>query len=234
MEAGRRSPLRRWGLRLAIATGIGAILLLACDLIIRAQASSHLHDAIAETPTNHVGLVLGTSDRARGGGTNPFFRHRIESAAALYHAGKVRHLLVSGDNGTLSYNEPRQMRRALMAAGVDSARITLDFAGFRTLDSVVRAKAVFGQSRFTIISQRFHNERAVFLARSKGIEAIAFNAPDPPAWGSVRTWLRERLARVKVFMDLLFGTQPRFFGDPVPIPEATEGTEQASAADSPR
>lgn len=140
----------------------------------------------------------------------------------------VRHLLLSGDNGTLSYNEPREMRRALMAAGVDSARITLDFAGFRTLDSMVRAKKVFGQQRFTVISQHFHNERAVYLARRLGIEAIGFDARDPQAWWGPRAWLRERLARVKVFIDLLMGTQSRFLGEPVVL------TLELSAADTTR
>lgn len=218
MSTEKRAFIRRWALRALLAVALALAGLLACDLVIRSGARPYLHARIDEVPANEVGLVLGTSDRARGGGANLFFRHRIETAAALYRAGKVRHLLVSGDNGTLSYNEPRQMRRALMAAGVDSTRITLDFAGFRTLDSVVRAKAVFGQRRFTIISQRFHNERAVYLARHKGIDAIGFDAPDPPAWWSVRTWLRERLARVKVFVDLLLGAQPRYLGDPVAIP----------------
>ncbi|HRD53041.1 MAG TPA: ElyC/SanA/YdcF family protein, partial [Flavobacteriales bacterium] len=189
---------------------IALLVLVTCDQVIKVRSKHYLHDSIAATPVNEVGLVLGTSDRARGGGTNLFFKHRIEAAAALYRTGKVKHLLVSGDNGTLSYNEPRQMRRALMAAGVDSAAITLDFAGFRTLDSVVRAKKVFGQQAFTVISQRFHNERAVYLARHHGIDAIGFNAADPPPRWSIRTWLRERLARVKLFIDLLVGKEPRF------------------------
>ncbi len=226
VESGKRSRLRRWGLRILLASAAPLLALLACDWTIRLSARPHLHDSLADVPFNRVGLVLGTSDRARGGGSNLFFRHRIAAAAALYHAGKVEHLLVSGDNGTLNYNEPWRMRRALIAAGVDSARITLDFAGFRTLDSVVRAREVFGLSGFTVISQRFHNERAVFLARRKGIDAIGFNAADPPAWWGIRTWLRERLARVKVFIDLLTGTQPRFLGDPVSIPPAKEEAVQ--------
>lgn len=196
---------------------LALLVLVTCDQVIQLRSRQYLHDSVAAVPMNEVGLVLGTSDRARGGGTNLFFKYRIEAATALYQAGKVKHLLVSGDNGTLSYNEPRQMRRALMAAGVDSVHITLDFAGFRTLDSVVRAKKVFGQQGYTVISQRFHNERAVYLARFYGIDAIGFNAADPPPRWSVRTWLRERLARVKVFIDLLVGKEPRFLGEPVPL-----------------
>lgn len=217
MTPERRHWITRWFRRASVAGVIAILLLVTCDQVIKLRSRHYLHDSVAATPLNDVGLVLGTSDRARGGGTNLFFKYRIEAAAALYHAGKVKHLLVSGDNGTLSYNEPRQMRRALMAAGVDSAHITLDFAGFRTLDSVVRAKKVFGQQGYTVISQRFHNERAVYLARFYGIDAIGFNAADPPPRWSMRTWLRERLARVKLFIDLLVGKKPRFLGDPVPL-----------------
>jgi len=200
-----------------LVIGLGVALLVTCDRVVRNEAQGHLFDSIDHVPMNEVGLVLGTSHRARGGGGNPYFKHRISAAAELQRSGKVRYLLVSGDNGTLSYNEPREMRRALMAAGVDSACIVLDFAGFRTLDSVVRAKEVFGQQRFTVISQRFHNERAVYLARRMGIEAVGYNAKDPEAWRGLRVWLRERLARVKVFVDLMSGTGPRYLGDPVPL-----------------
>lgn len=219
---------RRWLRALAILLALGLALLVAADMAITSGARPYLHSAVDATPANEVGLVLGTSHRARGGGGNPYFNHRIAAALELYRAGKVRHLLLSGDNGTMSYNEPREMRRALMAAGVDSARITLDFAGFRTLDSMVRAKKVFGQQRFTVISQHFHNERAVYLARHLGIEAIGFDARDPQSWWGPRVWLRERLARVKVFIDLLMGTQPRFLGEPVAL------TLEPSAADTTR
>jgi SanA protein len=143
----------------------------------------------------------------------------MEAAAALYHAGKVQHLLVSGDNGHRSYNEPMDMRAALMAAGVDSNHITLDFAGFRTLDSVVRALKVFGQAEFVVISQRFHNERAVYIAREHGIRAVAFNARDVDVRRGLRTRIREKFARTKVFLDLLFGVEPHFLGDPVVLGE---------------
>lgn len=207
----------RWVIIICLAALLGVIVIFICDKLIRDGAAPYLYGRIESVPSNEAGLVLGTSHRARGGGGNPYFNHRIAAASALWHAGKVRYLLLSGDNGTLSYNEPREMRRALMANGVDSTRIVLDFAGFRTLDSVVRAREVFGQQRFTVISQRFHNERAVYLARHLGIEAVAFNAAEPPPNYGIRVWLRERLARVKVFIDLLLGTAPRFLGDPVPL-----------------
>lgn len=189
-----------------------------CNAHIASRAAVHLHDDMATLPHNRVGVVLGTSEKVRGGRPNLYFQHRIEAAAALYHAGKVDRLLLSGDNGTIHYNEPWAMRKALIAAGVDSTHITLDHAGFRTLDSMVRAREVFGQQRFTVISQRFHNERAVYLARQAGIDAIGFNARDVDAHRGFRTMLREKAARVKVFWDLAVGTGPRYLGEPVPIP----------------
>lgn len=230
--------LRRLVFFVGLALLLALIVLGICDKLIRDGADTYLHEEIATLPVNEAGLVLGTSHRTRSGGGNPYFNHRIATAASLWHAGKVRYLLVSGDNGTLSYNEPREMRRALMKAGVDSTRIVLDHAGFRTLDSVVRAKEVFGQQRFTVISQRFHNERAVYLARRLGIEAVGYNAPDPPGWLGPRVWLRERLARVKVFLDLALGTPPRFLGEPIPLEspvevETTLDSAQQSAVSRP-
>ena len=168
---------------------------------------------------NEVGVVFGTAAGSRGGARNKFFVNRINAAAAIYHAGKVDHLLLSGDNGTLSYNEPMAMRKALMAAGVDSTDITLDFAGFSTFDTVVRAKKVFGLDHYTVISQRFQNERALWIARAFGVDAIGFDAAAVTEYGSAYTWLRERGARIKMWIDLFIGKEPHFLGDPVTIGE---------------
>lgn len=165
---------------------------------------------------NRVGLVLGTSPTTVRGHPNPYFVLRIQAAAELYRAGKVDYLLASGDNSSLYYDEPTAMRNALIALGVPQERIYRDYAGFRTLDSVVRARQVFGQQSFTIISQRFHNQRAVFIARQRGLEAIGFNAPDvPEGWSNTR--FREPLARVQMALDLLLNRQPKYLGEPVRI-----------------
>ncbi len=193
-----------------------------CDRQVTIAVNGSTHYTLENLPHNRVGLVLGTSERTSNGWPNLFFQHRIAAAAQLYDEGKVDHLLVSGDNSRTEYNEPEQMRRALIAAGVDSTHITMDFAGFRTLDSVVRAREVFGTSRFTIISQHFHNERALFLAQSQGIQAVAFNAADVPSAYGRKTMLREKLARTKMHLDLLFGIGPKFLGEPVLIGEAQE------------
>lgn len=169
-------------------------------------------------PANDVGLVLGTSSSTRGGFANPFFAGRIAAAAELYHAGKVRHLVLSGDNRFVGYDEPEEMKQALFAKNVPASILTVDDAGFRTLDSMARAKSVFGLSRLTLITDDFHAPRSLVLARYFGLDAIAFcPAPVPLKW-SVKTRTREVLARVKAMLDLyVLRTKPHFLGQPETI-----------------
>lgn len=213
---------RGWIAAAVVLAAAAVLLVQLCDERVRRVSAPHLHDHVSGVPLNRVAVLLGTSARARGGGANLYFTHRIAATVELLKAGRVQHVLISGDNRHASYNEPMDMRRALMAAGVDSTRITLDFAGFRTLDSMVRARDVFGQPGFVVVSQRFHNERAVFLARRMGIAAVGYNAPDVPANYGRLTLLREKLARVKLHLDLWLGVGPHFPGPPEPIrfPEA--------------
>lgn len=170
-----------------------------------------------EVRKNKVGLLLGTSKYIKGGRINQFFVNRIEAAVRLYEADKIDYILVSGDNRHASYNEPDVFRKALIERGIPDDCIFLDFAGFRTLDSVVRALEVFGQSEFTVISQQFHNERAIFIARGYGIDAIGYNAGDVPGYHGLKVKAREALARVKVVLDLIFKVQPHFLGEPIEI-----------------
>ncbi|ADK79469.1 protein of unknown function DUF218 [Sediminispirochaeta smaragdinae DSM 11293] len=196
------------------------ILMLFIDRSISVVARERLYDSISEVPSVKTALVLGTSRYRPGGKTNLYFRYRIEAAKALFDAGKVRYLLVSGDNARKSYNEPVEMRQALVEMGVPIDRIVLDYAGFRTLDSVVRCQEVFGQDHFIIVSQRFHNERALYIARHFGIDAVAFNAKDVGGYSGRRIRGREYFARVKALLDLhFFHTGPRFLGETVEIPE---------------
>lgn len=184
------------------------------------QSSSHLiYEEIDDLPCNEVGLVLGTSKRLKGGHKNPYFTNRIDAAANLYHQGKVNHLLVSGDNRYVSYNEPREMLRALIEKGVPESDITMDFAGFRTLDSVVRAKKVFQEEKITIISQEFHNQRALFIANYYGMEALAFNAKPVSIGLGWKVMAREYLARCKAILDLyILKKGPKFLGEKIDIP----------------
>lgn len=176
-----------------------------------------VYNSVEKIPYNKVGLVLGTSRKLANGRKNLYFKHRIEAAVALYKAKKIKYILVSGDNSTTYYNEPKDMTEALVKKGVPKEVIFSDFAGFRTLDSVIRCKKVFGQTKFTVISQEFHNKRAIYIGSSYGINVIGFNAKDVKGYAGFKTNVREVFARVKVFIDLLFGTQPKFLGKPEKI-----------------
>ena len=193
-----------------------ALLLLIIFSNIWIVRSTHklIFDDITEIPTNDVAVVLGTSRYSTSGYTNLFFKYRMEAAAKLYHHGKVKHILVSGDNRKTSYNEPRDMKEYLIELGVPAHHITLDYAGFRTLDSVVRAKEVFRQQSFTLVSQEFHNQRALFICNYYGIDAVAFNAQDVSANYQFRITLREYLAKFKAVLDLyIIKKEPRFLGE---------------------
>lgn len=170
-------------------------------------------------PYNKVGLLLGTSKYLSDGRINLYYQYRIDAALQLYKAGKIKYIVVSGDNSRVTYNEPQTMYEDLIRAGVDSTHIYLDYAGFRTFDSIIRLREIFGQSKATVISQQFHNERAVYIASRENMDVIAFNARDVNQNAGIKTQLREKLARVKVFADFIFHTKPKFLGKRVNIPE---------------
>ena len=210
-------------LRLAVAFAGGALAVISwmvwADYRCERAVNGRVFHSVDAIPTREIGLVLGTSKETRHGKPNLHFNQRIAAAAALYHAGKVHHLLVSGDNHVATYDEPTDMRAALMAAGVPASAISCDYAGFRTLDSVVRAKEVFGLSRCTIISEDFHCPRALWIAQQHGLDAIAFAAPDVSlkSW-SLRAGVREQFARAWCAMDLyVLHRQPKFPGPREPI-----------------
>ena len=170
-------------------------------------------------PPAKVGLVFGTSDRYKGR-ENRYFRYRIDAAVKVWNAGKVDTLIVSGDNRSKYYNEPEKMKSALIEEGVPKDRIVCDYAGLRTFDSVVRAKEIFGADTVLVISQRFQNERAIYLAQANGMKAYGFNAEDVEIKAGFKTKLREVGARVKMWLDVnLLDTQPRHLGDKVEMPE---------------
>lgn len=180
----------------------------------RAFVTNDIH-AIDETK---VAVLLGTSRYLSNGSKNSYFEYRMDAAARLYKAGKVKYILVSGDNRKKNYNEPVAMQKALMERGVPEEHIILDYAGFRTLDSIVRAREVFGQKEFIVVSQQFHNERAVYIARHKGMDAYGYNARDVEVAAGFRTRLREMLARTKMMLDLyILHTEPHFLGEEIKI-----------------
>ena len=194
------------------------VTILSADFACRSASSARIFRSTETIPTNDVALVLGTSKKTSRGNPNLHFNQRIEAAAALFKAGKVRHLLVSGDNSVKNYDEPTDMRDALVEAGVPKETITCDYAGFRTLDSVLRAKTVFGLTNFTIVTEEFHCPRSVWIARRHGLDVVAFAAPDLSVRWSARVKMREALARVWCAIDLyVVNRQPKFAGPPQKI-----------------
>lgn len=198
---------------------------------ISSESQKYIYTNIDSIPEHTIALVLGTA-RYVSTGPNQYFTNRIQAAKELYEAGKIDAIVVSGDNRHVSYNEPREMRRALVEVGVPDSIINQDFAGLRTLDSVIRMKEIFGQKKFIVVSQQFHNERAIFIARYYGIEAYGYNATDLKLNKfSVKTKVRELFARVKVFVDIVLGTEPKFLGDPIDIYE-NRNSEKVIKSDS--
>lgn len=193
-----------------------ALILYSDDRVV-SVAYGALYDNVDDIPANKVGLLLGTGKFVHKGRVNLYYKYRIDAALELYHAGKIKFFLVSGDNSRKQYDEPSTIKEDLIAGGVPAEKIFLDYAGFRTLDSVVRSKAIFGQDSLTVISQQFHNERAIFIASQKGIFAIGYNAKDVSGRYGYQIHLREKLARVKMMLDLFFGKKPKYLGEKVEI-----------------
>lgn len=181
------------------------------------EASSFIYEDVNKIPKKQAVLLLGTTKYVASGRPNYFYKYRIDATVKLFEAGKVKAILVSGDNGTKSYDEATDMHDDLVKRGIPSRYITLDYAGFRTLDSIVRAKAIFDLEDYIIVSQRFHLERAIYLAHAKGQKVVGFVAKDfkNTLWAK-KMEHRELLARAKAFLDIhLLGTEPKFYGEKV-------------------
>ncbi|MBQ3218134.1 MAG: YdcF family protein [Akkermansia sp.] len=220
----KRSRLRTWLRRLALTGGcaVAALLVLigVAELWTWGLSGGKCHDTPAACRADSVGLVLGCSKYIRRGYRNYFYIKRMEAAAELWKSGRVRCLIVSGDNRAMNYNEPRDMRNSLISLGVPADRIVCDFAGICTYDSVVRANRIFGADHLIIVSQESHAERAVAIARHLGIDAEGLNARrfDITRRARLRAWLRERAARVAMLYDFLTNRTPRHLGKPEPLP----------------
>lgn len=185
------------------------IVAMTCDYAVSRVGIDKTYDNIQDVPARKVGLLLGTNPKDGEGNANPYYTTRIEAAVNLYEAGKIERILVSGNNDRKGYDEPLAMKNDLMAAGVPDSAIYIDNDGFRTYDSIVSAKYVFGQNKILIISQKFHNERALFLAKNCGIDAIAFNAADcqNKIW-QIRMRMCEYGSRILAAYDVLAGEKP--------------------------
>jgi len=216
MAGKRRRTIFFWGFRLPLYLFVAGIVV--CNLWIVLSTHSRIFDSLDAIAPNTVGVVLGTSKKVAAGRPNLHFENRLSAAAALYHAGKVKHLLVSGYRDSQYYDEPRDMTKKLEELGVPSSAITSDQEGLRTLDSIIRAKKVFGLSEFTVISDDFHVSRALFIADRENIDAIAFRGESVGLTFSGKARVREYFARVKAVLDLyLLDTEPATIDEPVKI-----------------
>ncbi|MES2775372.1 MAG: ElyC/SanA/YdcF family protein [Bacteroidota bacterium] len=210
-----RSKMFRWFAVLLVVTLVAVF---ACYKKVSADAVPYLYSDVKAVPYHKAALLLGTSRYLSNGWTNQYFQYRIDAAVELYKAGKVKYIIASGDNSRKEYSEPEDMKLALMENGIPDSAIVLDYAGFRTFDSIIRGKEIFGQSAFIIISQPFHNERAVYIARHNGIAAVGYNAKDVTARYGFKTRAREVLARVKLMLDVhILGTEPKFGGEKIEL-----------------
>ncbi len=206
---------------ICLLTGGSFFLLLtvfACDqLVTKASLGRHTPHLPSVRKTT-VAIVPGCSEYLADGRKNLYFLNRIDAAVELFEASKCHWIIVSGDNSHKHYNEPERMKAALVARGIPEEKVVCDFAGFRTLDTVARAATVFQLDKAVIVSQAFHNERAIFLAKHFGLDAAGYDAGEVSFAGGLKTRLREKLARVKTVLDVyVLNTKPRFYGDPLPI-----------------
>lgn len=207
--------------RILKAIGVFTIVVLTATIIanrsiINCTEDKH-SDKIENVPFKKVGLLLGTNKNYSNGNPNKYFYNRIDAAVELYKAGKIKYIIASGDNSIEGYNEPEEMKQELIVRGIPEENIFLDFAGFRTLDSVVRANEIFSQDDIIVISQKFHNQRAIYIADEYGIDAFGFNAQDVNSGSISKTQIREYFARLKVFLDILRHTEPKFLGEKIQI-----------------
>jgi len=217
-KMGLRGWLRR-SIRFLLGIALIFVLLVTWANVSAVWASrGRLFGEISKVPTLSVGLVFGTTDRVNGR-ENLYFRYRIDAAVEAWNAGKLETLIVSGDNRSRYYNEPERMKEALVKRGIPAARIVCDYAGLRTFDSVVRAKEIFGVKSMLVISQRFQNERAIYIARANEIDTYGYNARDVNTQAGLKTKVREVGARVKMWLDVNFlDTRPRHLGEPETLP----------------
>lgn len=200
-----------------IFLGFPTLLLFWANYRVEAVSADYVTSDLDKLPNVKVAIIPGTIKLLSNGYVNQYFQYRIDAAVELYKSGKVKHFLVSGDNSRKEYNESDDMRLSLIEAGIPDSIITMDFAGFDTYDSMIRAREVFGQKSFIVVSQEFQNERAVYIARSFGIEAYGFNARNVTSYGGMKTRGREFLARGKAYVEVLIGVQPTYLGEKIII-----------------
>jgi SanA protein len=210
----RRVTVKRFLVFLFCATVLLVVWANAKVMGYRDQAFSQV-DAL---PTQKACLVLGASKYVSSGAENSFYRNRMAAAKQMFDAGKCAKIVVSGDNRRSDYNEPEDMKQSLVALGVPQDRIHCDYAGGRTLDSVLRFKHIFGQASGIVVSQAFHNERAIYIGQAHGMALVGFNAQEVDLVFGLRTQLREVFSRVRAVLDVeVFHSNPRHYGEAIAL-----------------
>jgi SanA protein len=210
----------KWFKRFAYFASACFLFIIFSNIWVNSFTGSYLYDDSTKIPKKNVAMVLGTSRELKDGRKNLFFEYRIQATVKLYKANKINLIVVSGDNSTKHYDEPAMMKEELVKRGIPACKISCDFAGFRTFDSVIRMWKVFGQRSFTIISQKFHNQRAVFIGRKYGLDVIGYNAKDVEGSNGLKTHIREYFARAKAVIDLyIWPAKAKFLGDKVKLSE---------------
>jgi len=206
----------KWIFLLLILGIVGTV---GLDRYISYAAEDNIYTEVKNVPVKKAALLLGTAKYIAKGKQNYFYTYRIRAAVKLWKEGKVKAIVVSGDNSTKRYNETARMQKDLIKAGVPKKYITSDYAGFRTLDSIVRAEAVFDIEDYIIVSQQFHLERALFIAKAKGQKVIGFAAKDIAGTKAANKMMaREYLARFKAFLDVyILHTEAKFYGKKVKV-----------------
>lgn len=196
-------------LSLIVLIGIASLFLVYH--LVSVSAKSRLYFDIEDVPHKKAAVVLGTIKYIQGR-ENLYYNFRIDAAEQLWKAGKIDAIVVSGDNSRKGYDEPTDMKNDLVSRGVPDEHIAIDYAGFRTLDSVVRAKEVFGLDDYIVVSQKFHCQRAIFLASAKSQNVIGFGAAGVSGRPAQKMMIREALARVKAVLDVIIAKKPKYLG----------------------
>lgn len=206
-------------LKLLIYSSLSILLIVTiCNMVVFNSTKNQLYNDVKSIPKTKVGIVLGTSRLLRNGTKNLYFSYRINAAKLLFESKKVSYLILSGDNRVDEYNEPKDMHDALIALGVPDSCLILDYAGLRTFDSMVRSKEVFGQDSIIVISQEFHNARAVYISNKIGLTAFGFNAQKVTTQQAVKIKFREYFSRTKCILDLyILNTKPKHLGKKIKI-----------------
>ena len=200
---------------LVLATSI-LILLIIANVVVFYQSKNYIYSEVSEVPTCYTAIVLGAKVNANGVPSD-YLQDRLDLAVELYRDNKITRFLLSGDHGQTSYDEVNNMKAYLLDQGINSADIFLDHAGFDTYNTMVRASKIFQVKDAIIVTQEFHLPRAVFIARSKGIEAYGIKA-DKREYRAMKTLkIREALAKVKAFAEVVINKNPRYLGNQIPI-----------------